>query len=430
MLVPAGGIESFLCSAFVFGQAAEACLREVTESETFWAGLFCHFFLGLRNTREHYANSFTDARSLVVSRIGRSACEPVLPVDLGLTPGEEDVGWGVNRLLDEGRAEAASRAIRRPTEQSLIALGLSAAARRNPLYLDSRAEVEVLVRLSLYRPISHDGDAIKAVTDAVARRAARAYSRHLHLSAREIQAWMDSSNFVTTLMHQKRTLGRSVPRDVIRQVLQNLGWRTYHHLARRVEQAMRCIQDMMSEEFTPDESALFQQLHYRQSHFGGLPFYMLAERYWLLEPVIHDVFHNPSDREALAVMHRLLSFYEVMASQRRLTDRVVQQARSRPEGPALTNQDDGLFDVIPAPEEASQHEGENNPRKLPSHLVRRLLVVRESRCACGQTNWSDYKVMYEEGGTQARFELCCARCRGTRTVEASLTELRQLVSVA
>lgn len=106
--------------------------------------------------REHYGRNFRGLKDLTLKRSARDSLplRDVLPMDLGLVSHGEGRRWGIDRLKTEGRAIANGLGNDRPSEQDQIELGLFAAAKRNPLTLNSNEEVKGLVRMALYDGVS------------------------------------------------------------------------------------------------------------------------------------------------------------------------------------------------------------------------------------------------------------------------------------
>src|SRR5262249_23928344 len=133
--------------------------------------------------------------------------------------------------------EALEQGLPDPTEQDCVQYGLLRAARLDPLEVREE-EVPGLIRQALYEsipvdalPNSSSNGRTHDPRDAVIERSLEALERHLG-DKTKFDAWFSGpkNSFVRQVAQQKQAPGGQMERDLVRRVLQDLGWDAYRYV--------------------------------------------------------------------------------------------------------------------------------------------------------------------------------------------------------
>src|SRR5262249_27355201 len=141
--------------------------------------------------------------------------------------------------------------------------------------------------------------------EAVLDRSLEALERHLGDGAAEFDAWFagPKNSLVRQLAQQKRAPGGQLERNLVRRMLQDLGWASYCSVADGVTVMMSVFQGPPPEPLTEAERLRFEQTYFKQSHFGQLPLVLLVERFGFLKSVLWDIGETPSNRRAISIFY-------------------------------------------------------------------------------------------------------------------------------
>jgi hypothetical protein len=191
-------------------------------------------------------------------------------------------------------------------------------------------------------------------------------------------------------------------------------------------------------------------MYLKQPCFGQLPLVLLHERFPFLHSILTRVCEDPADREAVAILYRLLALYGEMATRRRATDRLM-KARRGAEGPGYHVEYQLHPEVDPedlnaegfaaasepdedAPEGAGAETHEEAACGLPEvppaddfpavdfqEIARRVRIEMGIRCGCHEPNW-DARVV-EWNGESAVIAHYCEVCTFSKTTTISMTDL-------
>jgi hypothetical protein len=320
----------YLATAFAGGLAALSQALSLSGEQRFAYRAQWLLFLRLRATREHLKNRLDHPASLRVRRSGRGLeeCDSVLPEPVGRNGCNEGKTWKLDRLLDEGRAEAQEQGVSRPSGMDCVRYGLLRAARRDPLRPQA-GEVPGLIRMALYEsPSGRKAD--PETTGRVIERALEAVRPHLADGTNAFDRWFRGAknSFVDQIAKRQQAPGGKLMPAVVRQVLSDQGWLAYQHVADCVHTALYLFRRLHPVPLSEAEGRAFERVHLKQDYFGGLPSLMLAERFPQLWSILTDVWEEVDNREAVAVMHRLLYYYSEMASTRRVADRLAKARKA------------------------------------------------------------------------------------------------------
>lgn len=427
-----------IATGFAGGLAVLSAIHNPTPEQHHSYGASYLLFQRVRQTREHFDNQLLNTTSLRRSRVGRDVADErdILPESLGLDAAGNGERWDVDRLYDEGKRAAREAGVTNPTEQVALEYGFLEAARRNPLYLDKN-EVPQLVRLTLYESCGEELD--PELMAEIEERTLSAMANHLDEPAPVFDNWFQGkANLLQQIGRRKlRPLG-VLDQDVVRRALQELGWQSYQYVGDcidlQIQAFLKAIPDL-----TDEEQRWFKQMHCKQPYFGGLPLVLVFERFTFLRKAIWEVWQNPGNREAVAVLHRLMDYYRHMASERRAVDRLVKQRRPQllkpdekspltVELPAQTRARE--TSAMESDEESSAGEEPKEietPQGIPALFDEIAEVVRTSRgiiCGCPDPDWESRSTPLADG----RFAIhhCCLSCQFSANTELSPDQLKEI----
>jgi hypothetical protein len=472
---PLTSFDGLVGHCFLGGLALLPRLGEVTPERLHSYRAMWFLFQRVRGTREHLGNDFAHAGSLELPRSARGVVlEPtILPESVGPNREGQGEAWGIPKLLQEGGEEAREKGIARPTAADQVLHGLARAARRNPLYIGAD-EVPALIRMALYDTVEGTQPVPDATRNAVLERLLEALEGHRGDASGEFDPWFSGpkNSLVTQLAKKKCAAGGVLSRDTVRRALQDLGWQSYAYVADCVHVMMRVFQRLLPQPLTEAERPHFEQLYLKQPHFGQMPFALVIERFGFLKGAFWELLEKP-DRDSIAVLHRLLAYYNEMALKRREVDRRVQAKRNsrggagklsvecsldvliappaaRGEaGPATDSDEDGAGTRPPAGGDGDEvgtdpvGEGEGDRKKtggrkleeqpkdsvsrgLWADLAERVREAQKVRCDCLLPDWEDHTE--DPYAPEVTITHCCRRCGHAQQSRLPLARLQEIAA--
>jgi hypothetical protein len=419
------GVPGYLATGFLGGLAVLHHTRGLTPEQCFADRLQWLFFQRARASREHLQSSLEDVASLRLRRASRGVEDrnSILPELIGEDAQGEGKPWSLDDLLDRGRREARAQGILTPRGVDCVRNGLLAAARRNPLRLPPD-QVPPLVKMALYDPAGLPKPRAEEQAEVVRRaRDAMRPNRSDSQAAFGRWFWGPKNSFVKQVARQRRAPGGVMDDDLVRRALLEQGWLAYRQVGDCVDAMLDHFRRLLPGPLDDFETRRFERVHLRQPCFGGLPSLMLAERFPLLYPILEDVWVQPDNREAVAVMHRLLHYYEEMAPRRREEDRRAHSKRAgAPDGGA-----------VPVEVPLSRDENEEGRYRPPCRaslsvlevLAEKLRRDRGIACGCADPRWT-LERDDEEIQASVRLRLYCQGCFTPKEVEVPLARLKEL----
>jgi hypothetical protein len=421
------GVLGYLANGFAGGLAVLHHTRGLSGEQCFAYRLQWLFFQRTRASREHLRSTLEDVASLRLRRSSRGIEDrnSILPESIGQDARGEGRPWSLDGMLDRGRKAARAQGLLNPRGVDCVRNGLLVAARRNPLWL-APDQVPPLIKMALYDPAGLPRPGPEAPAEII-RRALDAMESHMrdHQAAFDRWFWGRNNSFVKQLAQQKRAPGGAMDRALVRRALLEQGWLAYQQVADCVDAMLDHFRGLLPEPLNAFENRLFERVHRKQPCFGGLPSLMLAERFPLLYPILEEVWAESNNQEAVAVMHRLLQYYEEMAPRRREGDR---RAHGKRAG-ALHG--DRTPVEVPLSPDGDVEEGLHRPacrtslsdlEDLAEALCRDLGIT----CGCDNPRWILERD--EDGDIQdrVRLTLYCQNCPAREGVVVPLARLREL----
>lgn len=194
---------------------------------------------------------------------------------------------------------------------------------------------------------------------------------HLDDTTSRVDGWFfDRKNtFVKQITKQRRKPGGQLYQGQVRSALLALCWEAYSYVANALEMQLLAFAEALPEPLTPEERRVFEVMHLRQPHYGNMPLILLGERLGFVESVVREISDRPGNREPVKVLHRLLQFYSVMASDRREADR----KRKRPKDLELHGR-----------AESRAPRGQDRFSRIAAHI----LVIKKKSCKCANPVWA------------------------------------------
>lgn len=373
--------------------------------------------------REHLDRAFARESDLYVPRAGRAGGDDghVLPADIGLDAGGRGTPWTPRDVIANGRDEALAAGDPDPDPGACIRLGLLAAARRHPLgpAVLSEAEGLALVRLALFDLGPVPGPLDEGVSDAVEERLWAALERHAGDDTESFNRWFfEAPDDLAHAIAKQKKGGGPVPREVVRQALLELVFRSYRYVGDCVHHQATAFARALPDPLTAGERAIFDSLYHKQPYLGGLPLVLLHDRFAFLREAILDIWADPLDPARVGVLLRLLEYYGVMVGRRREADRRY-KARCR------HHNDRGR--VGRELELDSDRDAAPGPAADPFQEI--AAVLRDARgatCPCGTTHaWRATLVESGDAADPVVIEDGCGRCGYRETVEVTRGQIRE-----
>jgi hypothetical protein len=442
---PLNNFDEYIAQAFAGGLALLDRIKNLSPEQRFSYRAMWQFFQRIRRTREHFGNRLLNGGSLRITRSGREGSQnfSILPESVGLNSQKKGKPWAVGQLLRIGESEARAQGISNPTEEDCVGYGLVCAARLDPLEVPED-QVPALIRLALYesipveafRNLSPDDPLVTKLREAVLDRSLVALERHLGDEAALFDGWLagQKNSFVRQLAQQKKAFGGPLQRDVVRRVLQDLGWDAYPYMADCLHVMMWVFMQILPEPLNEAEKSRFERMYFKQSYFGRLPSALLAERFRFLNGILWDIVEATDNRSAIAVLHRLLAYYGEMATNRRMIDRTIKDRNAARDVFGFA----GECELNPAIDQADRQvtEYSNDPdamwlNDLADDIAKRIarladLVRQENKihCTCAVPRW-DCRATGQTGQIATLMHRC-RQCGSTTSTEISIEELQRI----
>jgi hypothetical protein len=441
LFYPVTSFAEFIRDAFVGGLALLDKFKNPSAEQRFSYLSMWQLFRRLRRTREHLQNRLLQVTSLRIRRSGRDTAQDyhLLPASVGLNARGEGKRWGAGRLVQEGREEALEQGVRSPTEEDCVHYGLARAAQLNPLEVPDEEKVLALMRLALYEPIlvegSSDGPA-HGHRETVLDRSLEAVERHLGDGTAEFDAWFSGPNnsFVRQVAQRKQVPGGRLEQNLVRRVLQDLGWEAYRYVADCLHVMMYVFQRLIPEPLTQAEGVRYEQMYFKQAHFGQLPLVLLVERFGFLKSVLWKLWEAPDDRRAVCVLYRMLAWYAEMAPNRRKSDRKIKAGKAARLARGYAGECELDLELVQDGRQAEADGADSETGRtdaaagVPAQFQKMARWVRQRkkvRCKCVVPEWEDRVAAMT--GKAATLTHHCARCGVTISTKVSLEELRGAV---
>lgn len=325
--VPAGPTRPFALGASLGGFAVLSRIRPLTPEQRSSYHVMRLLIQTGPSFREHLDRRLARVSDLYASGRGRGD-RHILPETLGRDAAGAGESWTPADLLAHGRA--ATGAPDAPPAAA-IRLGLTAAARRNPLDPSAvtEAQARAVVRMALFDFDPADATLAgetRAVTQA---RFLRAVERHVHLDAEAFQRWLfdDLDNIVHAIAKQTNG-GVRVERAEVREGLLELAFDAYTYLGDCVCLQMQAFAQALPSPLTAPERGVYAAMYYKQHFLGGLPLVLLVDRLDVLREAVLDLWDEPADERRAGVVLRMLSDYGVMVRNKRAADRDAKRRRA------------------------------------------------------------------------------------------------------
>jgi hypothetical protein len=245
---------------------------------------------------------------------------------LGLGPNCAGRGWSSAEINDVGVRSAREGGISNPTPDQIYWRALFEAARSNPLRLNV-AEVESIARQSLFAIAPGRGavthDQLQYIADIVATSLREVCS----LPEDETAKWIcDRKSNLLHRISKRRDL--PMPKEQVKQVMLELGWKSFRLLADCVDTQMRAIRDAMSTPLNRFEADRYERNFLNNSSFC-VPLIILHDRLDVLKDAIINYWNNRDDPDAVAVVQTMMYYFSVLVEYERSEDRRLKQQRGK-----------------------------------------------------------------------------------------------------
>jgi hypothetical protein len=405
---PCTNLEGFIAMGFAGGVATLCQRKNLNAEERYSYRAMWLLFLQARRMKEFLGYSFAYSRDLYVSESGRTSREDkdVLPETLGLDDRGNGQRWSVHTLTQRGLEAATAAGVTNPNSRQRIQYGLFEAAKLNPMVVHPE-NVLSLIRSALFRPHSASTRLDQDFLDIVAERTLEALSNHLADAAKDFDKWFlgPKRNLVLQIAKQKRSRGGELDKDKVRAALMELGWQAYSgYVAQCLDVQMRIVMKAIPDPLSEIERGLFEQVFFRQAHFGGLTLALLAERLGFIQRALWNLLVEPGDARGVSILHRLLEYYAIMAEKRQIADRAIK--RRRPQA---------IREVVQQEPEVSS---------AVQIIANRLCERHGTGCGCF---FSDMRVIgHEHMGDRVSLQYRCSNCNNEQHLTVSLDEFRRV----
>lgn len=325
--VPVGGGHAYVDWAFRPGLEILRDVKGMSNEQHHSYLAMQLLFKRVRQMREHLDRKFDAARDLYIRPRGRPAADDfsVVPEDVGLDREGHGSPWSNTELTSRGQEAAKFLGIANPTRAQAVHYGLEAAARLRPLF-PLASDIPALFRDALFDTSAQGaGRPDTALIELVNERlVAAVHHRHLGDPNSAFDAWFmpGKGNLPKLLAGTKTTPGGKLAIAAVNRVLLDQGWQAYQYMADCLRAVGVYFVQALADQLTAEEKTRFEQMYLPQACFGNLPLVLLLERAPLLPTIIPQLWENPSDREIIGVLHRLLHWYSRMNEKRRPADRL------------------------------------------------------------------------------------------------------------
>jgi hypothetical protein len=243
-----------------------------------------------------------------------------------LGPNREGRGWTSAEIKDIGVRSAREGGVSNPTPDQIYWRALFEAARIDPLRLD-QAEVESIARQSLFAIAPGKGsvthDQLKYVADIVAT-SLREVCAH---PEDETAKWIsDRKSNLLRRISKRRDL--PMPKEQVKPVMLELGWKSFRLMADCVDTQMRAIRDALSTPLNRFEADRYERSFLNNSSLC-VPLIILHDRLDVLKDSILHYWNNRDDPDAVAVVQTMMYYFSVLIEYERSEDRRLKQQRGK-----------------------------------------------------------------------------------------------------
>jgi len=375
-----GGVQEMIPCAFVGGLLSLVQAHDLSPEQRSSYCVMWWFYIRLQARRERLKNTLRHLKSLHDLKTFRDL--------LARTK------WSFDRFCREGRLEARRSGINTPREEDIISYGLARAARDMPLYLEN-GEVRVLIRLSLFEPVEDMRRYSLITEDQLIERIVKAVEPHLYDSNAKFLSWFAGGHntLVQQIAKRKTEAGGQLPQELVKSFLVELGWRAHYYVGGCIHAFAKVFRSLLDVPLTAEENRWYERSFFPQTYLGDLPFPLLADRWKWLKAIRSEVRERDDNREAVAVMHRMLAWYHVFATERRENDR--EQSRE------ITD------DSVKYSEDTRGAQSDARSEELRD-FAELCEVVFEASCTCGRKEWTPEITTCKGGG--ANVTLRCGSC--------------------
>ncbi len=401
------GVMDFVSRAFIGGFALRAHRDPGLRASFKWHGFLFWMFQRVRRSREHCDYEFLFESDLVaksqaalatgvVDKPAPGHAAHIIPPVFGNQTVSGIMTAGCNAALRAGHDQ--------PTTAQKVQYGLIEVARSGSMDTNVMAKVEAigprrLVLESLYAADIDDDTLRDAENHAITRRLLDWVVKRLDLDTPQLMRLLTApgSSIVGAVTRPKRGGG---PYEISagRRVLLALGWRSYEHVGRCVDAFMANVKELITPPLNREESTLFDEHYLRRPHFGDMPFVLLRERSYFLEPILDDLRNRGPEPDVVQLLHTALYLYGQMARLRRCVDRLRHQ-------PATIQ----TPEEMPTDEFVSETVGDpGQTEDLPEVIeLLRERVVKPCACVRASLSLADSKEL-QDGGL--RLNWICSAC--------------------
>ena len=340
---------------------------------------FNWFLYQLSHHSNYYIRrSFRGPRDLLVTQAGRGS-----PRELNVLPWESSSRQtseslpNVDSLIERGRIRAIANGISMPSNHQKICFGFIAVAETMRRSRMRATNITALIRSCLFS----EDPTWRTISDRqvlnVRDRIGIAIGNHLDdATIKLFNAWIwgPSNSLVKQIGQQRKSRGGELDRDLVRQVIVELGWSSYASVAKCVEALMSDVRKLIRPKLTAREATIFDFLYLRQPCFGRLALIMLDKQLEFVGHQLPRMLERPHDSEQLSIFYQLLSFYSIMVDKRRAADRDSKRRGKRTR--EYLDFDQSSED--PLPEQTAEI------RMLADAYARKHGI----RCTCPNPNWN------------------------------------------
>ncbi len=339
------------------------------------------FLQHIEHRREYLGPRKRLGSALRVCAGGRSdkSIKSILPDDLGLDSQGNGKAWDLARLKRAGKHAAHDAGIDNPTPRQVLSYGLLEAAKLNPLYLDTLDESATVIRMALFALSESTDEVTEKQLSYVATHVRSSLRDHLDDSDEQFKKWIADPD--SNLLHriEKRPDCR-MSRDQVKHALLELGWTSMRMLGQCIDVQMTAFRDAIPVALTAREDFYYRHAYLANPAYGGLPLLLLRDRYEDLSAAITNVWNNPCDRGAIAVLHRVMLYYAALIGNRRAADRMYKRCAMNK---AMYGRVPVEETLLGEPAAAS----DNWEQCVFSEIATRLATARGLVCEFGHHDW-------------------------------------------
>ena len=137
------------------------------------------------------------------------------------------------------------------------------------------------------------------------------------------------ADLVHRIAKRKRTPVGTLTREQVRNAILDIGWEAFQSVGHCVDAQMRAVCHSLPRPLRGWERQVFELTYFKQPNFGNLPLILLRDRFGFLHEAVQDLLQMPRDRNAIAVIHRLLAYYMETLHERQRDDKEYQQVRAQ-----------------------------------------------------------------------------------------------------